>query len=84
MKKYKRVMNCECGKTKGRKIIPNSHSLSFGIAVDDLGEYYDGVFQDAKAVILKNNFCPECGTKISKVVVEEVYEEEDKSDSFDS
>ena len=84
MGRCKRVMNCECGKTKGRKVIPNSHSLSFGIAVDDLGEDYDGVFQNAKAVILKNNFCPECGTKISKVAVEEVYEEEDKYDSFDS
>lgn len=50
MGRYKRVMNCECGKAKGRKVIPNSHSLGFGIAVDDLGEDYDGVFQNAKVV----------------------------------
>ena len=34
--------------------------------------------------VMNCEFCPECGAKISKVVVEEVYEEEDKSDSFDS
>lgn len=68
--KYRKVMNCDCGKIKGKVVIPHSHSLSFGITVKDMGSSYDGVFVDNKSFSLENNFCPQCGTKISEIVEE--------------
>lgn len=63
---YKSVMNCTCGHVEGKKVIPHSHSLSFGITVKDMGEDYDGIYVDNKSFNLENNFCPQCGMKITK------------------
>ncbi len=65
----KRTMNCNCGHIEGKKVLPHSHALSFGITVKDMGEGYDGTFVDAKSLYLENNYCPQCGTKIT---VEEI------------
>lgn len=62
----KRNMNCNCGKSEGYKVLPNSHS-GFGITVKDMGPDYDGVFVDNKFLTLENNYCPQCGTMITKI-----------------
>lgn len=70
---YKRIMNCSCEHIEGKKVIPHSHS-SFGITVKDMGESYEGTYIDRKPLSLENNFCPQCGTEITKIPLKSYWE----------
>ena len=66
MGKIKRDMNCNCGFVEGKKVLPHSHSF-FGITVKDMGENYKGAFIDNRVLTLANNYCPQCGVRISHI-----------------
>lgn len=61
----KRIMKCKCGSQDGKLIVrPHSHS-QFGITIS--GYTDTGTFKDRKSLLLENNFCPQCGTKIEQI-----------------
>ena len=56
---------CSCGEIPGKKTILQNY-VDVGITT----EFQDnGVFKNNKALILENNYCPQCGKEYEKAPI---------------